>query len=126
VPTGIKHGTTTLPIHPCKKKQRIMTGTFSHTPARAGRGWIRQYLDQGVHPASRAPLLSADLLNPPAVCGGCAHAILQELGGDKEPRERLKCGLLPRGGRRMRGPDLSDNTPACSKYTASVAPQLDT
>ncbi|MHC3392844.1 hypothetical protein ACLQ2E_25760 [Streptomyces lavendulocolor] len=80
------------------------------------RGSIRMYLDRGEHPATRAPLLGADLDNPPAVCGGCAHTVLKRLA---DGRERLKCGRRPRGSRGLRGPDLRDSMPACAEYTAA-------
>ncbi|GAA1334768.1 hypothetical protein GCM10009647_076670 [Streptomyces sanglieri] len=82
------------------------------------RGSIRMYLDRGEHPATRMPLLGADLDNPPAVCGGCAKTVLRQLD---DGRERLKCGLRPRERRRGRGPDLRDSMPACVKYTAASA-----
>ncbi|MGW1158997.1 hypothetical protein [Streptomyces sp. NPDC002519] len=82
------------------------------------RGSIRMYLDRGEHPASRMPLLGADLDNPPAVCGGCVNTVLRQLD---DGQERLKCGLQPRGRRRRRGPDLRDSMPACVKYAAAAA-----
>lgn len=82
------------------------------------RGSIRMYLDRGVHPATGAPLLGADLDNPPAVCGGCAHTVLKRLA---DGRERLKCGRRPCGSRGLRGPDLRDSMPACAEYTAASA-----
>lgn len=94
-----------------------MTSMRIPAPARSGRGSIRQFLDNGIHPATQVPL---------AVCGGCAHSFLKQLGADKEPRERLKCGLLPRGSRGLRGPDLRDDTPACAKYTPPTDRGLDT
>ncbi|MFF7449980.1 MULTISPECIES: hypothetical protein [unclassified Streptomyces] len=98
-----------------------MTTPLIPAPARSGRGSIRMHLDRGEHPATRVPLLGADLDNPPAVCGGCANTVLKRLG---DGRERLKCGLLPRGSRGLRGPDLRESMPACVKYAAaSAAPQ---
>ncbi|MEU0214704.1 hypothetical protein ABZ281_06080 [Streptomyces sp. NPDC006265] len=85
-------------------------------PTYPPRGSIRMYLDRGEHPASRMPLLSADLDNPPAVCGDCANTVLRQLG---DGQERLKCGLQPRGRRRKRGPDLRDSMPACVMYAAA-------
>ncbi|MFF6979453.1 hypothetical protein ACFZAV_17275 [Streptomyces sp. NPDC008343] len=73
------------------------------------------HLDRGEHPATRVALLDADVDNPSAVCGGCANKVLKQIPGG---RERLKCGLLPRGSRGLRGPDLRDSTPACVKYAA--------
>lgn len=85
------------------------------------RGSIRMYLDRGEHPATRMPLLGADLDNPPAVCGGCANKVVRQLD---DGRERLKCGLRAHGRRRGRGPDLRDSMPACVKYAAaSTAPR---
>jgi hypothetical protein len=81
------------------------------------------YLDRGEHPATRMPLLGADLDNPSAVCGGCANAVLKKLD---DGRERLKCGLLPRGSRGLRGPDLRDSMPACVKYAAASTAPRDT
>jgi hypothetical protein len=92
-----------------------MTRTLTPAPARSGRGSIRQFLDDGVHPATRAPLLDSDLTTPSAVCGGCAHRFLKKLGNGQD---RLKCGLLPRGTRGLRGPDLREDMPACTNYAA--------
>ncbi|RLU82026.1 hypothetical protein CTZ27_31205 [Streptomyces griseocarneus] len=101
-----------------------MSTALSPAPARSGRGSIRQYLDLGLHPATRAPLLDTNLLNPSAFCGGCAHSVLKQLrDGEGRSMERLKCGLLPRGSRGLRGPDLRDTTPACTKYSTPVPPQ---
>ncbi|MFD8417226.1 hypothetical protein ACFV2Q_36730 [Streptomyces sp. NPDC059650] len=98
-----------------------MTTPLISAPPRSGRGSIRVYLDRGEHPATKVPLLGTDLDNPPAVCGGCANTGLKQLG---DGRQRLKCGLLPRGTRGLRGPDLRDSMPACVKYAAaSAAPQ---
>ncbi|MGW7196155.1 hypothetical protein [Streptomyces chryseus] len=93
-----------------------MTTPLIPAPARSGRGSIRMHLDRGEHPATRVPLLNADLDSPSAVCGGCAHKVLKQLN---DGRERLKCGLLPRGSRGLRGPDLRDSMPACVKYAAA-------
>ncbi|MEV7245178.1 hypothetical protein AB0N92_28605 [Streptomyces sp. NPDC093248] len=95
-----------------------MTTPLIPAPARSGRGSIRMHLDRGEHPATRVPLLGADLDNPPAVCGGCDNTVLKRLG---DGRERLKCGLLPRGSRGLRGPDLRESMPACVKYAAASA-----
>ncbi|MCX4624649.1 hypothetical protein ABZ722_32395 [Streptomyces longwoodensis] len=95
-----------------------MTTPLIPAPARSGRGSIRMHLDRGEHPATRVPLLGADLDNPPAVCGGCANTVLKRLD---DGRERLKCGLLPRGSRGLRGPDLRESMPACVKYAAASA-----
>ena len=95
-----------------------MTSMRAPALAEAGRGSVRQLLDRGLHPATRVPLLDTDLVSPSAVCGGCTHGFRKQLGAGKEPRERLKCGLLPRGTRGLRGPDLRDDTPACMKYAA--------
>lgn len=95
-----------------------MTTPLISAPARSGRGSIRMHLDRREHPATRVPLLGADLDNPPSVCGGCAHTVLKQLS---DGRERLKCGLLPRGSRGLRGPDLRDSMPACVKYTSASA-----
>lgn len=95
-----------------------MTTPLVSAPARSGRGSIRMYLDRGEHPATRMPLLGADLDNPTAVCGGCAHTVLKQLN---DGRDRLKCGLLPRGSRGLRGPDLRDSMPACVKYISASA-----
>ncbi|WP_331729283.1 hypothetical protein OG592_43615 (plasmid) [Streptomyces avidinii] len=95
-----------------------MTTPLAPAPARSGRGSIRVYLDRSKHPATKVPLLGADLDNPPAVCGGCANTVLKELD---DGRQRLKCGLLPRGSRGLRGPDLRDSMPACEKYTSGSA-----
>lgn len=97
-----------------------MTTTLISAPARSGRGSIRMHLDRGEHPATGRPLLSADLDNPPAVCGGCANTVLKQLSGG---RERLKCGLVPRGSRGLRGPDLRDTMPACVQYAAAPGAQ---
>ncbi|GLX22594.1 hypothetical protein [Streptomyces lavendulae] len=93
-----------------------MTTSRVPAPDRFGRGSICMHLDRGQHPATRVPLLDSDLDNPSAVCGGCANKVLKQLpaGG-----ERLKCGLLPRGSRGLRGPDLRDSMPACVKYAAA-------
>ncbi|MBT1185390.1 hypothetical protein HET69_15595 [Streptomyces sp. CJ_13] len=93
-----------------------MTTPLISAAARSGRGSIRAYLDRGEHPATKVPLLGADLDNPPAVCGGCANTVLKRLN---DGRERLKCGLLPRGTRGLRGPDLRDSMPACEQYAAA-------
>ncbi|MFE3558389.1 hypothetical protein ACFXKW_26535 [Streptomyces sp. NPDC059193] len=95
-----------------------MTITLTPAPAISGRGSIRAYLDQRIHPATRVPLLDADLLNPAAFCGGCAHSVLKQ---HRDGQERRKCGLLPRSSRGLRGPDLRDSTPACTQY-APVSP----
>ncbi|WP_416965509.1 hypothetical protein [Streptomyces sp. Agncl-13] len=93
-----------------------MTTPLIPAPARSGRGSIRMHLDRGEHPATRVPLLGSDLDNPSAVCGGCANKVFKQLD---DGRERLKCGLLPRGSRGLRGPDLRDSMPACVKYAAA-------
>ncbi|MFD7919545.1 hypothetical protein ACFV3R_10005 [Streptomyces sp. NPDC059740] len=94
--------------------------TFSPAPARSGRGSIRQHLDLREHPATKAALLDSDLSNPSAFCGGCAHAVLKK---HRDGQDRLKCGLLPRTSRGLRGPDLRNTTPACVKYAEAAAPQ---
>ncbi|TGB15497.1 hypothetical protein [Streptomyces sp. MZ04] len=94
---------------------------FTAAPARSGRGSIRQHLDRRVHPATGAPLLDTDLSNPSAVCGGCAHSVLKK---HRDGQDRLKCGLLPRSSRGLRGPDLRDTTPACVNYAAPAASPL--
>ncbi|WP_424892348.1 hypothetical protein [Streptomyces sp. XH2] len=97
-----------------------MSTVLSPAPARSGRGSIRQFLNLGLHPATRAPLLDTNLLTPSAFCGDCAHSVLKQ---HRDGEGRLKCGLLPRGSRGLRGPDLRDTTPACTKYSTPAPPQ---
>lgn len=75
-----------------------------------GRGFIRQALDAGIHPATRHPLAAGHH------CGGCAHLQVKKLADDSR---HLKCGLVIGTGRRNGGPDLYKETPACIAFEAA-------
>lgn len=75
-----------------------------------GRGFIRQALDAGVHPATRRPLAAGQH------CGGCTHLQVKQLA---DASQHLKCGLVIGTGRRNGGPDLRKETPACVAFEAA-------
>ncbi|GHG22645.1 hypothetical protein ACFFSH_28985 [Streptomyces filamentosus] len=75
-----------------------------------GRGFVRQALDAGIHPATRRPLATGQH------CGGCAHLQVKELA---DASQRLKCALVIGTGRRNGGPDLHEETPACAAFKAA-------
>ncbi|MDT0616588.1 hypothetical protein ACF065_32295 [Streptomyces sp. NPDC015232] len=82
-----------------------------------GRGFIRQALDAGIHPATRRPLQAGQH------CGGCAHLQMKKLADDSR---HLKCALVIGTGRRNGGPDLHKETPACVAFEAApLAPTND-
>ncbi|MEU2354510.1 hypothetical protein ABZ599_16335 [Streptomyces misionensis] len=75
-----------------------------------GRGFARQALDAGIHPATRRPLAVGQ------DCGGCAHLQVKQLA---DASRHLKCGLVIGTGRRNGGPDLHKETPACVAFGAA-------
>jgi hypothetical protein len=79
-----------------------------------GRGFIRQALDAGIHPATRRPLAAGQH------CGGCAHLQVKKLA---DASQHLKCGLVIGTGRRNGGPDLHKETPACVAFEAAPLTQ---
>ncbi|MFJ6438204.1 hypothetical protein [Streptomyces sp. NPDC091416] len=85
----------------------------SRTRRGRGRGFIRQSLEAGTHPATGRPL---------AACGGCVHLRVKRLG---DQSEHLKCGLLIGVGRRNGGPDLYKETPACVAFEEAPGVQTD-
>ncbi|MEV4506720.1 hypothetical protein [Streptomyces klenkii] len=85
-------------------------------PAIVGRGFIRQSLDQGIHPATRQRLLEPWTTAPSATCGGCAFLTERIRHKGATRATYLKCRLKAQ---RRRGPDLQRDFPACTAYHAA-------
>ncbi len=65
---------------------------------------VQALVDQGVHPATRAPI------RQDATCGSCAHAVSKILG-DGSRRTRCELAVSRRG-----GPDILPHFPGCDHH----------
>jgi hypothetical protein len=65
---------------------------------------VQAVVDQGVHPATRAPIRQA------TTCGSCVHAVTKPLG-DGTCRTRCELAVSRRG-----GPDILPGFPGCDHH----------